>query len=92
MLLRVLMSFYEFNKIQLTCLEAKTSSNLPRNSSYRDDTRGVDHIGLAVICDLFDLAFKKVFLNFRAVDVVGRSRHPHDLAELVQRCFRMWSE
>jgi hypothetical protein len=37
--------------------------------------------------DLLDPALQEISLDVRAVDALGLSRHPHDLAELVQRSF-----
>jgi hypothetical protein len=44
-----------------------------------------DEVRLAVCSNLFDPALEEVLLDLAAVDTVGLSGQPHDLAELVQR-------
>ena len=50
--------------------------SVPRNSSYRSHT---NYVGLAVVCDLLDLALAEVPLHLAAVEPFGLSRQAHDL-------------
>jgi hypothetical protein len=51
--------------------------SVPRNNSYRSHNLvSADHVRLAVVGDLLDLALAEITLHLTAIEALGLSRHP----------------
>ena len=62
--------------------------NVPRNSSLpQPQLVSANHIGLAVVGNLLDLALAKITFHLTTIESFRLSREAHDSADLVKRSF-----